>query len=75
VEIEHRLAIELIEVGANGRGLFQADAVVTDQIGDATRRIDAVVRTVRKARLGGNDVDPALQPFLDDHHAHDPRVR
>src|SRR5512147_960987 len=57
--IERRLAIQMVEVGANESGFLHADAVVTHQIGDAAGRIDAVVGTVRSACLCGDRLHPA----------------
>src|SRR5438309_10673045 len=58
--IEGRSPIEMVEVRADHGGFFQPDAVVTHEIGNAARWIDAVVRTVRDARLRGDDLDAAL---------------
>ena len=69
-----RLAVEMIEVGADDCGFFQADAVVTDEIGDATRWIDAVVRTVRQTCLRDDDFDATLQSLLENHDSCNARV-
>ena len=45
-QIEKRLAVQLIEIGTDESGFLQPNAVVADEIRDATRRIDLVVRTV-----------------------------
>src|SRR5688572_11758677 len=41
---ERRLAVELVEVGADRLGFLQPHAIVTHEIGDAARGIDLVVR-------------------------------
>src|SRR5882672_6678390 len=62
--IEGRRCVEVIQVGADEGGFLETDAVVTHEVGDAARRIDAVIRAVRNARLRDDDLDAALQAFL-----------
>src|SRR3990172_2879659 len=73
-QIEGWVAIEVIEVSADDCGFLQPHAVVTDEIGNATRWINGVVGTVRKTCLCGDDLDSALQPLLMNHDACDARV-
>src|SRR5712691_6563045 len=73
-QIKGWMAIKVIEIGTDDGGFLQSDAVVTDQIGDSARWIDAVVRAMREARLSGDDLHPALQPLLQDHNPRDTRI-
>jgi hypothetical protein len=72
---EGRLAVQLVEPGADHGGLFHSHPVVAHEVGNAARGIDLVVRAVRTAGLREDDFDPAFQAFLDHHDPRHPRVR
>jgi len=65
-QIEDRITVNMIKMGADNSRFFQPNAVVADEIRHATRWIDLVVWAVRKASMRLNDLDSALQSFLDD---------
>src|SRR6266542_5934009 len=44
-QLEDRITVNMIEMGADDSRFFQPNAVVTDEIRHATRRINLVVRT------------------------------
>src|SRR6266576_1606057 len=73
-QIENRIAVEVIEVGADDCRIFKSYAVVADEIGDATRWIDTVVRTVRATCLCADDFDSARQSLLDNYDSCNARV-
>jgi hypothetical protein len=73
-QIERRLAVQVIEVRANQRGLLHPDAVVAHEIGDAAGWIDAVVGTVGRPCLRDDRLHPAFQSLLENHDPRHARV-
>src|SRR5262249_32091951 len=67
-------AIDSIEVGADELAVLHADAVVIDQIGHPTRRVDLVVGTADGARLGFKDGDAIGELFLQYEDASKPGI-
>src|SRR5262249_3141563 len=55
--------------------VLHADPGIVEEVGHAARWIDAIVRAVRRARLGLDDLDPVLEALLDHHDAGEPGVR
>jgi len=74
LQMKGRMALQVIEVGADESGFLHANAIVPHEIGDAAGWIDAVIGAVRNARLRGDSLHPALQSLLDHDDARHARV-
>ena len=59
--MEARLTIEAVEIGADELAVLHANAGVIDEIGNAARGVDLVVRAVCGARFRLDDLDAILE--------------
>ena len=67
--MQARLAVKVVEVGADDLAVLHPQAVAGDQERHAAGGIDAVVGAVGRAGLGLDDLDAIFEGLFDDDDA------
>jgi hypothetical protein len=73
-QAEQRSALDAIKVVTDQRRFFQPHPILAHEVGHTARRIDPIKGTVRRARSRDDDLNDALQSFLENHYPGDTRV-